>query len=54
MNIQSARWRTDGVRIIRPREFDSNTAQTPGLNRLAAVTTQKTGATKLWAAYRSG
>jgi uncharacterized RmlC-like cupin family protein len=49
MNSWSARRRTDGVRIIRPGEFDSNTAQTPGLNRLAAVTTEKTGATKLWA-----
>jgi uncharacterized RmlC-like cupin family protein len=49
MNSSSARWRSDGVRIIHPREFDSNVAQTPGLHRLAAVTTQNTGATKLWA-----
>jgi len=32
-----------------PREFDSNIAQTPGLHRVAAVTTANTGATKLWA-----
>jgi uncharacterized RmlC-like cupin family protein len=37
------------VRIIRPEQFDSNIAQTPGLHRLAAVTTENTGATKLWA-----
>jgi uncharacterized RmlC-like cupin family protein len=49
MNSSSARWRTDGVRIIRPSQFDSNIAQTPGLRRLAAVTTKNTGATKLWA-----
>ena len=49
MNSSSARWRSDGVRIIRPGEFDSNIAQTPGLRRLAAVTAQNTGATKLWA-----
>jgi uncharacterized RmlC-like cupin family protein len=49
MNSLSARWRSDGVRIIRPGEFDSNIAQTAGLRRLAAVTTENTGATKLWA-----
>jgi len=49
MNHSSGRWRTDGVRIIRPGEFDSNIAQTPGLHRLAAVTSEKTGAAKLWA-----
>jgi uncharacterized RmlC-like cupin family protein len=37
------------VRIIGPREFDANIAQTPGLNRLAAVTTATSGASKLWA-----
>jgi uncharacterized RmlC-like cupin family protein len=37
------------VRIIRPEEFDPNIAQTPGLRRVAAVTTESTGATKLWA-----
>src|ERR1700677_834028 len=49
MNSSSRRWRSDGVRIIRPAEFDPNIAQTPGLRRLAAATTQNTGATKLWA-----
>lgn len=44
-----ARWRSEGVRIIRPQEFDSNVAQTPGLHRLAAVTTENSGATQLWA-----
>jgi uncharacterized RmlC-like cupin family protein len=49
MNSSSAGWRTNGVRIIRPEQFDSNIAQTPGLHRLAAVTMENTGATKLWA-----
>ena len=49
MNHATGRWRTDGVRIISPREFDSNIAQTPGLRRLASVTTQSAGATRLWA-----
>jgi len=49
MKSSSTRWRTDGVRIIRPEQFDSNIAQTSGLQRVAAVTTANTGATKLWA-----
>src|ERR1700677_2829573 len=49
MNRSAARWRSDCVRIIKRREFDSNVAQTPVLHRLAAVTTQNTCATKLWA-----
>jgi uncharacterized RmlC-like cupin family protein len=44
-----SRWRTNGVRIIRAGELSSNTAQTPGMQRRAAVTTEMTGATKLWA-----
>jgi uncharacterized RmlC-like cupin family protein len=49
MTNSSARWRSQGVRIVRPGEFDSNIAQTPGLHRLAAVSEQSTGAKKLWA-----
>jgi uncharacterized RmlC-like cupin family protein len=44
-----SRWRTNGVRIIRAGELSSNTAQTPGMQRRAAVTTEMTGASKLWA-----
>jgi uncharacterized RmlC-like cupin family protein len=44
-----SRWRTTGVRIIRAGELSSNTAQTPGMQRRAAVTTEMTGASKLWA-----
>jgi uncharacterized RmlC-like cupin family protein len=44
-----SRWRSNGVRIIRASELDSNTPQTPGMHRRAAVTTARTGASKLWA-----
>lgn len=49
MSRKVDRWRTRGVRIIRPDELDDATAQTLGMHRRAAVTTAKTGATKLWA-----
>lgn len=47
--MTSARWRFDGVRVICARELDSKTPQTPGMHRRAAVTTERTGAAKLWA-----
>jgi uncharacterized RmlC-like cupin family protein len=43
------RWRNHGVRIIRASELDTNTAQTLGMQRRAAVTTERTGASHLWA-----
>jgi uncharacterized RmlC-like cupin family protein len=43
------RWRSDGVRVICSRELDANTPQTAGMLRRAAVTTARTGATKIWA-----
>ena len=49
MTSPPSRWRQQGVRIIRANELDSNTAQTLGMHRRAAVTTERTGATKLWA-----
>jgi uncharacterized RmlC-like cupin family protein len=42
-------WREHGVRIVHADELDVNTAQTPGMNRAAAITTAKAGAQKLWA-----
>ena len=44
----SPRWRNDGIRVIRAGELDSNTAQTPGMRRRAAVTPDL-GAATLWA-----
>jgi uncharacterized RmlC-like cupin family protein len=49
MTGSTRRWRSNGVRIIRAGELSSNTPQTPGMQRRAAVTTEQTGATKLWA-----
>jgi uncharacterized RmlC-like cupin family protein len=43
------RWRTDGVRVIRADQLDAETAQTAGMQRRAAVTTKRTGASSLWA-----
>ena len=37
------------MRIIRANELDASTAQTLGMQRRAAVTTERTGASKLWA-----
>jgi uncharacterized RmlC-like cupin family protein len=49
MSAKSPRWRSDGVRVIRADELDDATAQTLGMQRRAAVTTERTGASKLWA-----
>ena len=42
-------WRENGVRIVRAGELDSNTPQTPGMTRAAAINHAKAGADKLWA-----
>lgn len=42
-------WETDGVRVVSGQALDSNTPQTPGMQRAAAITTATTGANKLWA-----
>lgn len=42
-------WKTHGVKIVRASELDSNTPQTPGMSRAAAITHTRTGAAKLWA-----
>jgi uncharacterized RmlC-like cupin family protein len=49
MNSPPRRWRENGVRVIRSDQLDDATAQTLGMHRRAAVTTEKAGATKLWA-----
>jgi uncharacterized RmlC-like cupin family protein len=43
------RWQHDGVRVVHAGELDTNTAQTPGMNRAAAITAATSGAQKLWA-----
>ncbi|HXN21739.1 MAG TPA: cupin domain-containing protein [Candidatus Dormibacteraeota bacterium] len=42
-------WKEHGIRIIRASELDSNTPQTPGMTRAAAITHARVGASKLWA-----
>src|SRR5882672_2896275 len=42
-------WKEHGVRIVRAGELDTNTPQTPGMNRAAAITHARAGANKLWA-----
>ena len=45
----SVDWREHGVRIVRSHELDSNTPQTPGMTRAAAITHAQAGASQLWA-----
>jgi len=42
-------WKEHGVKIVRGTALDSNTPQTPGMTRAAAITHARTGANKLWA-----
>jgi uncharacterized RmlC-like cupin family protein len=42
-------WKTHGIRIVRAGELDSNTPQTPGMTRAAAIHYASAGARKLWA-----
>ena len=46
---ETLRWRLHGVRVIPGDKLDANTAQTPGMNRAAAITHARVGAEKLWA-----
>jgi uncharacterized RmlC-like cupin family protein len=45
----STNWRSDGVKVIPGDQLDSNTPQTPGMTRAAAITHARAGANKLWA-----
>ena len=42
-------WKHTGVRVIPGDQLDANTAQTPGMNRAAAINAARVGAQKLWA-----
>ncbi len=42
-------WKHDGVRVVLGNQLDTNTAQTPGMNRAAAINLARVGAQKLWA-----
>ncbi len=42
-------WRDHGVRIVHNNQLDTNTPQTPGMTRAAAINRALAGANKLWA-----
>ena len=42
-------WKLNGVRVIPGDSLDSNTPQTPGMSRAAAIDFARAGAQKLWA-----
>ncbi len=42
-------WKLHGVRVVRGDQLDPNTAQTPGMQRAAAINLARVGAQKLWA-----
>src|SRR5580693_5410274 len=43
-------WKAHGVKVIPKDSLDTNTAQTPGMNRAAAINYALVGAQKIWAA----
>src|SRR5438309_2427930 len=49
MSNKNSDWKHHGVRIVRAGELDTNTPQTPGMSRAAAITHARAGASKLWA-----
>jgi uncharacterized RmlC-like cupin family protein len=46
---ESVDWRACGVRVIPRDSLDTNTPQTPGMNRAAAINLARVGAQKIWA-----
>src|SRR5882762_10113811 len=42
-------WKIHGVKVIPGNQLDPNTAQTPGMNRAAAINFARVGAQKIWA-----
>src|SRR3954469_8272565 len=48
MSHEPTDWRSDGVRVVKAGTLDTNTAQTPGMSRAAAITRARVGAEKLW------
>ena len=48
-DVPEDHWKTTGVRVIPGDQLDANTAQTPGMNRAAAIDFARVGAQKIWA-----
>jgi uncharacterized RmlC-like cupin family protein len=42
-------WKEHGVKVIPGDQLDRNTAQTPGMDRAAAINLARVGAQKIWA-----
>jgi len=42
-------WKNDGVKVIPGDRLDTNTPQTPGMIRAAAINYARAGASKIWA-----
>ena len=42
-------WKHNGIKVISGDHLDTNTPQTPGMNRAAAINHATAGANKLWA-----
>src|SRR6202050_767796 len=42
-------WKHNGAKVIPGDQLDTNTAQTPGMNRAAAINKARVGAQKIWA-----
>ena len=49
MTHEHTDWRENGVKVIKGNQLDTNTAQTPGMNRAAAINAARVGAQKIWA-----
>ncbi len=49
MSTTSIDWREHGVKVIPGNQLDTNTPQTPGMNRAAAINFARVGAQKIWA-----
>ena len=47
--MSEPKWKHDGVCVIPGQSLDPNTAQTPGMDRKAAVNYARVGAQKIWA-----
>ena len=48
-HLSDPKWKHDGVRVIPGNQLDPNTAQTPGMDRKAAINAARVGAQKIWA-----
>jgi uncharacterized RmlC-like cupin family protein len=49
MSSEKIDWKLNGVKVIPANSLDPNTAQTPGMNRAAAINHARVGAQKIWA-----